>query len=915
MLTLYVASTRSTLQAEASFKQVNTIMGHGSRLGWGAGSSWLGGSAIAALVVVVAPTAQAAVLSSWQFDPASHQFTITLPQGVTPHFLVAAEPARIILEIPQTQLDGALESQVFTGAVRQIRLAQYDPQTIRVVLELAPGTVLDPDHAQLSSAPVNGQTRWTLTPLVVDGAVIAGVPGSTSPSQAVTAASPAQMPPPTTRARVEAPTILAAPPELPPMITTPPPGSITPVAPEQTGAVAGATSTPTSPDQTASVDGAEAGDQDAVEIAVMPPPAAVNPEPAPPVPDQPTATGVNPSGITPNSPTPPEVSPALPSTLPTTTSSAPAGETTTTPAAPAEEDYSLFEGPGRLSTSASNLMLPAYDPNLAELPDTLAIDPFALNTSQPSQAAQAPVSVPSLTDTFGAGAIAAAPTLPNPDAPPMTNSPAETAPSLDLAASPPSSPAPTVETTPAPPIAAMPPATPIPTTSPASEQPLADQDLAPGEISAPADQPDPSIASSSLPPFANDMAPATTNQSVPTQSIPAQSIPAPTTANLAEVDQADGDQPMASPAIPELPQTVPVPSTEPAPVTSSLDSAPTSPPSQAPITTSPPLATGPVIPGQPVPSQPGTPIAVVAFGDDPNPASQSDQAIPGPASSDQGMIETAPPEAPAAPPTPITQDPPFLPTDASQAPGQTDSNQTPDWLAVPTAPPTTAPATTLPPLPQQPATPIAIASTGGAIDFGQPLPAAAGKGLEADPWSPNGSPQHPLAPDILIPAGTVLQLRYTGHEPLDLTSGTETQQVLRLETEIRDPVTQGVVAPVGSQVVGQFEAFHNGQQWISQMLVVPAGQQVPFDSRSDYLAGSPMVSGGGLALGTGLGALALTVLTGFTGIGLVGGAMLGATAVLGTSPQLVTIEPNQVIEVQVVDDVSRAVPLINRPGF
>ncbi|NJL45415.1 MAG: hypothetical protein HC922_06135 [Leptolyngbyaceae cyanobacterium SM2_3_12] len=191
-----------------------------------------------------------------------------------------------------------------------------------------------------------------------------------------------------------------------------------------------------------------------------------------------------------------------------------------------------------------------------------------------------------------------------------------------------------------------------------------------------------------------------------------------------------------------------------------------------------------------------------------------------------------------------------------------------EQLAVPALPTATA---TVPPLPE--AEPVILAATGETVLFGQPLPSAGDKARQAEPAAvPN---QPPLAPDVLIAAGTVLQMRYPGSEPLALDPNGNLNEVLVLESEIRDPITNGVLAPAGSQLIGQFEPSGTNQRWVSQMLIVAHRWRVPFASTSEYLVGSPQIDGGSLAIGTGVGALALTLLTGFSGIGLIGGAIMG----------------------------------------
>ena len=79
-----------------------------------------------------------------------------------------AEPARIVLEIPDTTLGAVPAAQQYNGAVRSIRLSEVSGGS-RVVVELAPNTRLDPRHAELiPTALGNGQTAWTLRPLLQD---------------------------------------------------------------------------------------------------------------------------------------------------------------------------------------------------------------------------------------------------------------------------------------------------------------------------------------------------------------------------------------------------------------------------------------------------------------------------------------------------------------------------------------------------------------------------------------------------------------------------------------------------------------------------------------------------------------------------------------------------------------------------
>jgi hypothetical protein len=310
---------------------------------------------------------------------------------------------------------------------------------------------------------------------------------------------------------------------------------------------------------------------------------------------------------------------------------------------------------------------------------------------------------------------------------------------------------------------------------------------------------------------------------------------------------------------------------------------------------------GPTVPAPAVPEPGPTPVAIeVAPGVSPPPTAGTIVQTP--------PLTQAPPVAAIAPATTPSFEPPFLAVEppASGSPSVSATS----GLAVPTLPNTVATGTVVPPSITVEPDPVFLAAD-SPIAFGQPLPTGS-KAIDAAPLP--GTGDRPLSPDILIASGTVLELRYTGTQPLTLNPNTNLNEVLVLETEIRDPVTHGVLAPAGSQLIGQFESTNESQQWVSQMLIAPGGQRVPFASTSEYIDGTPQLSGGGLALGTGLGALALTLLTGFSGIGLIGGALIGATTAVGTAPQYIVIQPNQVIYAQVTQDIPRSIPIATVPA-
>jgi hypothetical protein len=221
--------------------------------------------------LTAAPSAQAAMLSGWDFDPSSQELTITVPGGTTPRYFLAAEPARIVLDLPNTDIGTVPLEQTYGGAIRAIRVAQFEPGVTRIVLELAPGTVLAPGQVDLQQVDAGtGQgDRWVLRPLLAGDAPVASSTSSTMPS------SPVATPPTPTEAIA---------------IPTPPVSNNAAPFPNPTETSTTATATPDATSVTAELPPLEPG---AMEIPVEGPAQATVTVPAPDTIAQPTPEETN----------------------------------------------------------------------------------------------------------------------------------------------------------------------------------------------------------------------------------------------------------------------------------------------------------------------------------------------------------------------------------------------------------------------------------------------------------------------------------------------------------------------------------------------------------------------------------------------------------------------------------------------
>jgi len=104
-------------------------------------------------------------LDDWRFSPQKLQLEFTLSGATQPRHFSLREPNRIVIDLPNTQLGYVTTKQDFSGAIQSIRISQFDADITRIVLDLAPGTVLDANQVQLQPISWENQNRWLLTPI------------------------------------------------------------------------------------------------------------------------------------------------------------------------------------------------------------------------------------------------------------------------------------------------------------------------------------------------------------------------------------------------------------------------------------------------------------------------------------------------------------------------------------------------------------------------------------------------------------------------------------------------------------------------------------------------------------------------------------------------------------------------------
>jgi N-acetylmuramoyl-L-alanine amidase len=128
--------------------------------------------------------AQAARLQFWRFDATQNRLDFTTDEGVQPRAQLIANPTRLVIDLPGIRLGRpAVTEPVSSGAIRSLRVGQYDATTTRMVVELAPGYTIDPNQVKFQG---NSAQQWSIQLPNPQFTGIAATPSQNNPTTAVT---------------------------------------------------------------------------------------------------------------------------------------------------------------------------------------------------------------------------------------------------------------------------------------------------------------------------------------------------------------------------------------------------------------------------------------------------------------------------------------------------------------------------------------------------------------------------------------------------------------------------------------------------------------------------------------------------------------------------------------------------------
>ncbi len=127
-------------------------------------------------IFVLSSTAEAAKLRSWRFDANQNRLHINTDGGVQPKAKLIFNPTRLVIDLPGTTLQRSTIKKEYGGAIRSVRVGQFDENTTRIALELSPGYKLDPNLIKVRGV---SSSQWTVqlpTPQKVTAAPLTNRP-------------------------------------------------------------------------------------------------------------------------------------------------------------------------------------------------------------------------------------------------------------------------------------------------------------------------------------------------------------------------------------------------------------------------------------------------------------------------------------------------------------------------------------------------------------------------------------------------------------------------------------------------------------------------------------------------------------------------------------------------------------------
>lgn len=132
--------------------------------------------------------AHASSLSDWQYNPEQASLGFQIEPGITPRYFLMPNPLRVVVDLPNTVLQTDQTDRTFAGDVSRIRVSEFKPGVTRMVMELAPNSVLQSGQVSLENL---GNGQWQIRPLIeVSGTSVIAQPAAATVQTAATTPQP-----------------------------------------------------------------------------------------------------------------------------------------------------------------------------------------------------------------------------------------------------------------------------------------------------------------------------------------------------------------------------------------------------------------------------------------------------------------------------------------------------------------------------------------------------------------------------------------------------------------------------------------------------------------------------------------------------------------------------------------------------
>ncbi len=123
--------------------------------------------------------ANAGQLLSWEYEKDENRLVFITDEGVQPQAKLLSNPTRLVIELPNTDLERTTVKEEYSGAIRGFRIGQSTENKVNLVIELAPGYIINPQEVKFRGASA---TEWTVelpSPRIGDFPTVA--PAATTP--------------------------------------------------------------------------------------------------------------------------------------------------------------------------------------------------------------------------------------------------------------------------------------------------------------------------------------------------------------------------------------------------------------------------------------------------------------------------------------------------------------------------------------------------------------------------------------------------------------------------------------------------------------------------------------------------------------------------------------------------------------